>query len=544
MGFLIGETRNIPVDIYRMFRDTGTLHVLAVSGSNVALVIGFVVLLLRPLRLRRPLRTASLLVVIVLFAGLSYGDPSVVRASVMATLVLLARLAQRRFDLNNIIALAALLLLIIQPAQLYDTGFQLSFVIAWGLIFVTPRIFELFKRHHARWWYRWLLFPVVVSIVAQICSAPLIAYHFERIPAVSVIANLFVVPLVAIAVIGVLVVLMADLILPLLGLFAGSLVDKLLLTVVWVLRQFGGEEIPVIELGGVLPDGYSVPLMLSVYVLIAMLILAIRQRVARRIAVVTAVLCVNVGIGCAVSESLMRETHIVSIHRVPGGVATLIGDGRSDPVDLVLTGLAGRSYPLDEKVFKPLISDLSRSGLRRLFILSGDYDAIDDILRVGRTFEAETVYAHPSLEASIRDVVSRDTCDEVELSIRYMHLCDCDDLDSGYCRDTRGLWLGNAGSRLLFTDQIRISHFTLPVGPGNPIIICGERWTASAADWIRLEVMGYSAIICSEIAQLREEAWMESDRDPDAALPAFIWDLNKRGPLRLCLDKAVEFGVD
>ena len=80
-GFLIGETRDIPPDIYGMFRDSGTLHVLAVSGSNVALVLLFFIWVLRPFWLKPSTRAIILLVVIALFAGLSYGDPSVIRAS-------------------------------------------------------------------------------------------------------------------------------------------------------------------------------------------------------------------------------------------------------------------------------------------------------------------------------------------------------------------------------------------------------------------------------------------------------------------------------
>jgi predicted membrane metal-binding protein len=75
-GFLIGETRDIPVEVYRMFRDSGTLHLMAVSGSNVAVVLGFFYLLLKPFPLGRVQRSIALLLVVVVFAALSYGDPS------------------------------------------------------------------------------------------------------------------------------------------------------------------------------------------------------------------------------------------------------------------------------------------------------------------------------------------------------------------------------------------------------------------------------------------------------------------------------------
>ncbi|MDH4156400.1 MAG: ComEC family competence protein, partial [candidate division Zixibacteria bacterium] len=172
-GFLIGETRDIPAEIYTMFRDSGTLHLLAVSGSNVAIVLLFFVYIMRPLSLSRLKRSIALLAVVGLFTLLSYGEPSVVRASIMASLVILAKLLERRFDLNNIIAATALIILLFEPTQLFNIGFQLSFVTAWGLIFVTPQVHRRFHAYHTRRWYRFIVFPVMISFIAQICSAPL-----------------------------------------------------------------------------------------------------------------------------------------------------------------------------------------------------------------------------------------------------------------------------------------------------------------------------------------------------------------------------------
>ncbi len=144
-GFLIGETRDIPTTIYSRFRDTGTLHLLAVSGSNVALVVLSFMFLLRPFSLSRRKRAVILLLVVFLFALLSYGEPSVMRASVMAALVIAAGVLERRYDLNNVIAATALIILLFDPAQLYDVGFQLSFVTAWGLISLSLEVAPAYR---------------------------------------------------------------------------------------------------------------------------------------------------------------------------------------------------------------------------------------------------------------------------------------------------------------------------------------------------------------------------------------------------------------
>ena len=195
-GFLIGETREIPLDVYSWFRDSGTLHLLVVSGSNVALVIFFLIIILRPLALPRKRRALVLMGCVMLFALLSYGEPSVVRASLMAILILLANVFERRYNLNQIIASAAMIILLAAPTQLFSVGFQLSFVTAWGLIFVTPSAAKFFEAVKHRGWYRWLVLPFMISLIAQIFSMPLIALYFGKVPAISVIANLVIIPLV------------------------------------------------------------------------------------------------------------------------------------------------------------------------------------------------------------------------------------------------------------------------------------------------------------------------------------------------------------
>jgi len=536
-GFLIGETRNIPPDIYRMFRDTGTMHLLAVSGSNVALVLMFIVVLLRPLALNFSRRAIVLLIAIAVFAVLSYGDPSVVRASVMATLVILARLLQRRLDLNNIIALTALIILLVEPAQLYDVGFQLSFVTAWGLIFIVPRFVGSSESQTGPYWRKWLYLPIIFSVVAQVCSTPIIAYYFGRIPLVSVAANLIVVPMVSVGVIGVLVLLIADLIFPLLGLLVGSLVNKLLLMVVWVLDQFGGEQTPVIELTGELPDVVTVSFTWLAYLLIVVVALSFQNRRARRLAVFMMILTVNVGLGFFVFLSGHDVRGWASFCKVPGGVATVVSRDGTGEADLILTGLSGKNYPMEERILQPLLNDLSITKLSSLFVLDANYGALDDIIRLAHLYRPSTLYIHQALGSGFSDVLARDSSGISAPAVSYFRETTGSIPDSGYYADDHGLWLCRPGSVLLFSSRIRARHFsTLPV-PESPVLVLGELWRPSATDWILLRESGYRFIICSRVEQYFEEIAPDSDNTPDKVLPGFIVDLSRAGSFRLPLSK-------
>jgi len=203
-GFVLGERRDIPEETYRMFTDTGTLHLLAISGSNVGLVVLFFFGFLRLARVPRKLSILLTLPAIVIFSYVTNNQPSVVRASIMASVFLLAFFWEREKDLVNVLAFSALLILIFSPLSLFDVGFQLSFGVTLGLVlFVVHPHSILYK---AAFKFKgllrnWVILPILVSLVAQISSYPILAYHFNQISLYAFLANLLVVPLVSLAVI-------------------------------------------------------------------------------------------------------------------------------------------------------------------------------------------------------------------------------------------------------------------------------------------------------------------------------------------------------
>ena len=248
-GFLIGETRHIPDDIYQAFRRTGTMHLLAVSGSNVALVLLAVAFLFRFIRMKPVLRSAALLAVIVIFSHLSYNQPSVIRASVMAALILIARLIYRRIDLNNIIAVAAALLIFLDPGNLYDVGFQLSFAVTWGLILFLPHFNRLFAGMKMPGLITYPLLVACSSVIATVISAPITGYYFGEISLVTVASNLLVVPMVSLAVVGSLILLLTNLIIPAVAMIPGMALDRLLGAIHAVVAWFGRWEFAEVHIG-------------------------------------------------------------------------------------------------------------------------------------------------------------------------------------------------------------------------------------------------------------------------------------------------------
>ncbi|MEP0829192.1 MAG: ComEC family competence protein [bacterium] len=372
-GFLIGETRDIPRDIYDLFRDSGTLHLLAVSGSNVALVVMFFAFIFRASPFNAMARTLLLILIILIFSFLSYNQPSVVRASIMASLVLLGKLLQKRIDYNNIVAATALLILAVKPTELFDIGFQLSFVCAWGIIFFVPKISALFFRWRRTFVYRFVGLPLIVCFIAQLVSVPLTGFYFHRLPLISFAANLVIVPLVGIIVVGEVILLVLSFILPLAGDFAGGLLNPLLSLNISLLRFFGDDSM-TLQAGGVI----DFVILIFYYLFFIFLVAAIRDVRYRRILVILILVALNVFSirGLVRAEPQFRMT----ILSIPEGLAAVT---YTTPAKVILANMPHRDYSYAELLITPLLYNRGFTD-PEIIALDGDYDTVLEALRVAR----------------------------------------------------------------------------------------------------------------------------------------------------------------
>jgi competence protein ComEC len=202
-GVMLGQRRGLPPEIMRAFSDCGVIHVLAVSGLHIGLVVGIFFSMFRTLRLREGVATLLTLALIFLYMYVIDLRPSVVRATIMAGVVMLGRLVERESDLLNAIAFAGLVILCWNPQFLFDLGFQLSFVATLSIVYLHGRLKDLlfpFLEGTHRPWIRWLCSGFLVSLSAQLGTLPIIAASFQRVPIISVVANLLVVPLIGLVV--------------------------------------------------------------------------------------------------------------------------------------------------------------------------------------------------------------------------------------------------------------------------------------------------------------------------------------------------------
>jgi competence protein ComEC len=204
-GLLLGERTGLPRELDEAFQRAGVYHVLAVSGFNVALLAGSVFATLALAGVPRGARAAVAIPVVGAFALVVGAEASVLRAALMASLLLAGLLLDREPNLLNSLALAAIVILAAQPGDLRDPGFQLSFAATLGIVAGAGRV----GPQGGRRWRRWLVGAIEVSAAAQLAVTPITLHHFNQCSLVGIIANLAVVPLAGLATLAGTVALLA-----------------------------------------------------------------------------------------------------------------------------------------------------------------------------------------------------------------------------------------------------------------------------------------------------------------------------------------------
>ena len=216
-GILLGERSDIPSETLETFRNSGTFHVLAVSGLHIGLVAAFCYFGFSCLRIQKKPICLLTISVVLIYASLVGFRPSVCRAALMAILFLSATFIDRDTDIFNLLAFAALVLLLLNPYQLWDVGFQLSFVAVASIVYFVPKMEKPLQKlwigrselpeedipmltRFRRTIVKWVVLSYLVTLAAQIGTAPLIAYHFFRTYPLGIIVGPFAVGLVSLIV--------------------------------------------------------------------------------------------------------------------------------------------------------------------------------------------------------------------------------------------------------------------------------------------------------------------------------------------------------
>lgn len=194
-GIILADRTEIDQDTVKDFSRSGLVHFLAISGTHIVVIFGifyFVFVQLLPLQFRKSAIILSL-TFIWLFAGFIGFGNSVLRSCIMLSTYFIYILLQRKPDLLHSLALSAVIILISDTNQVFDIGFQLSFVAVLGIFWLNQPLLKYFPKQDT--YFKRLIFNTVsISLSAQLATLPLVLLYFHQFSFISIVANFFIVP--------------------------------------------------------------------------------------------------------------------------------------------------------------------------------------------------------------------------------------------------------------------------------------------------------------------------------------------------------------
>ncbi|MEA3328900.1 MAG: ComEC/Rec2 family competence protein [Candidatus Omnitrophota bacterium] len=263
-AMLLGERKGVPRAINESLLRTGTCHILAVSGLHVGIVAFISLLLLRIVRISGKPCYFIAIIVLAGYALLTGARPSTVRAAIMVITLLTGYLIDREVNIYNSLALAGLIILGLNPRQLFNIGFQLSFVCVISIVAISPRIKSLFNvrlfglfrtRTSLVQGRRFLIGAISVSSAAWLGSLGLVAYYFGIFSPITIIANLLVVSILPLLVASGLALITFAGLSPFLGVIFGLNCEFIVTTLLRISSFLAGIPGAYFKLGPI-PLGY------------------------------------------------------------------------------------------------------------------------------------------------------------------------------------------------------------------------------------------------------------------------------------------------
>lgn len=195
-GLLLADRSGIDYELREDFINAGVIHVLAVSGLHVGFIAFIFYIIFNRFNIyARYLLTIAGLIFFMILTGM---PPSVFRATVMAVLLFFAFLFNRSYNSFNALAFAAFIILLTNPAEIFNPGFQLSFSAVLSILIFYPIFQKYIKQKNQNRTVRFILLFGAVSLAAQIGTLPFTLYYFHKISVIALIMNLFVIPIIAV----------------------------------------------------------------------------------------------------------------------------------------------------------------------------------------------------------------------------------------------------------------------------------------------------------------------------------------------------------
>ncbi|MCZ2356626.1 MAG: ComEC family competence protein [Bacteroidia bacterium] len=246
-ALLLGIKQDVPSEVKQAFIRTGAAHILAVSGMHVSLIfgmLGFCLVFLKKFRYGEIAINLILLVAMWGYCFLAGASPSIVRAVLTGSLVIMGNLFGRKSNGLNLLAIAWVLQIAIEPTVVNDLGFQLSYAAVLGILLLANPTTKFFTTQN--WLVKQIQQIIIVSIAAQLFTLPIILVNFGTFPTWFLLTNLLIIPLASLVTYAVTALTCLGFI-PVVSDILGFIVNSLLDIMKWMMRILS--ELPLANIG-------------------------------------------------------------------------------------------------------------------------------------------------------------------------------------------------------------------------------------------------------------------------------------------------------
>lgn len=210
-ALILGQRSTISKELLNEYTNAGAIHILAVSGLHVGIILLIFSLILKPLeKIKNGIFIKTILIIVMLwcFAVIAGLSASVVRAVTMFTAVAIGMSIKRKTFVIHSLITSMFVLLLVKPLFIFDVGFQLSYLAVFSIVTIQPKLYQIWKPKWKLVDRAWQLFTV--SLAAQIGVLPISLFYFHQFPGLFMLSNLVIIPYIGIILMGgILVMLLA-----------------------------------------------------------------------------------------------------------------------------------------------------------------------------------------------------------------------------------------------------------------------------------------------------------------------------------------------
>lgn len=240
-ALILGQRQDMDRETYTNYANAGAIHILAVSGLHVGIILMILNIVLKPLeQLKRGhiIKVISILMLLWSFAIVAGLSASVTRAVTMFSIVAIAMHVKRPTNIYNTLCISIFILLLFKPIFLFDIGFQMSYLAVFAIVSIQPLLSKLWIPKWKLLNYFWQIFTV--TIAAQLGVLPISLFYFHQFPSLFFISNLAIIPFLGLILgFGILVIILSviNMLPEMVANIYGSLINTMNLVVSWVSKQ-------------------------------------------------------------------------------------------------------------------------------------------------------------------------------------------------------------------------------------------------------------------------------------------------------------------